>query len=264
MDKKKLEEALPHAVAAAETWAAWGLELASRVEEGLGHWEESEKWIREEAQAYPTGAAYEWYFWCRRTGRGNISEASKLAQPYFNAEHLRTYLDGRRRLLTYHLCENNTTDALEDAKASLKLAEEAKVDDDELPYDELHLALIATELKEKEVADVAIKETRRLSEKFREKYPDFSDINIAVCDVLDGKPPAEDAVAKLDEQLDKKTNKNSRCYYEYLFGRAYDLTANPDMADKYLKLCVTNGPFHRYDATLAGKYLADRHKTSRP
>ncbi|HEX3601231.1 MAG TPA: hypothetical protein VHU84_13860, partial [Lacipirellulaceae bacterium] len=115
IDKGKLDEALPHALAAAETWAAWGLELASRVEEGLGHWDESEKWIREEAQAYPTGAADKWYLWCRRTGRGDISEATKLAQPYFNAERLRTYLDGRRKLLTYHLCENSTTDALDDA-----------------------------------------------------------------------------------------------------------------------------------------------------
>ncbi|HVT28712.1 MAG TPA: tetratricopeptide repeat protein, partial [Lacipirellulaceae bacterium] len=55
IDKDNLKEAEPHALAAAETWSAWGLELASRVEEGLGHWNDSEKWIREESTNYPTG-----------------------------------------------------------------------------------------------------------------------------------------------------------------------------------------------------------------
>jgi hypothetical protein len=154
--------------------------------------------------------------------------------------------------------------AFDNAKNCTKITEATHMSAEDMVYEQLHLALIARELKETDVAQAAIKTIRELCEKFRDKYPDFCDVNIAVCDVLEGKPIDENAAAKLDEQIEKKSNKDSRCNYEYFLGRAYDLAGNKDLADKYWKRCVTRGPFDRYNATLAGKYLSDRHKTSRP
>ncbi len=264
LDKGKWAEAEPHAVAAAETWSAWGMLLASRVCEGLGHWEDSEKWARETSTSYPTGSGDEWYFWCRRTGRGDLSSARKLMENYIQAGWIKTSLDGQLKLATFHILENDLESAFVDSQRALELAKAKKTADDDLVYEELCLALVAKELKKDDDAATAIKETRRLSEAFRQKHPAFSDANIDVCDVLDGNELSDATLQKFDKQLEKDINKNSRCNYEYFLGRAYDLAGDKDKAEEYWNECVTHGPFDRYSATLAGKYLCDQHKTSRP
>jgi tetratricopeptide (TPR) repeat protein len=263
IDKGKWAEAEPHATAAAETWSAWGLELASRVDEGLGHWDESEKWIREMANAYPSSSANEWYFWCRRTGRGNLDAARKLVQNYFNAEWIKANVDGQLKVFTYHLSDNDVRAAFEDVKKIVKLAEANHEADDNLVYYQMHLALVARELKEADAAAAAIKEIRELSEQYREKHPNFSAFNIATCDILDGKTLADDTRVAIVEKMEKQP-KEIRCNCYYFFGKAYDLAGNKELAEQYWKQCVTRGPFDRYNATLAGKYLSDRNKTSRP
>jgi len=262
--KGKWNEAAPHAVAAAETWSAWGLLLASRCYEGLGRWDESEKWVREAATAYPTSSGHEWYFWCRRTGRGDVDSARKLAEQTLSAERFQRQLGSQAKLLTQRVLDNNIQDAFEVAKNYVQLAANQNVADDDIVYEQLHLALLATELKQQEIAHSTIQEVRRKSAAFREQYPDFSDVNIAVCDVLDGKPPSAEGIARLNQQLEEKVNEASRCNYRYFLGRAFDLTGNKELAEAYWLECVTKGPFDRQNATLAGKYLSDRNKTSRP
>src|SRR5690606_20789468 len=68
-------KAKPHALEAAQTYSGWGLLCASRICEGLGHWEESEQWVRACCDSYPTSSGYRLYFWCRRTGRGDVDTA---------------------------------------------------------------------------------------------------------------------------------------------------------------------------------------------
>jgi tetratricopeptide (TPR) repeat protein len=262
IDKGKWEEAESHATAAAETWAAWGLELASRVDEGLGRWEESEKWIREEANAYPSSSADEWYFWCRRTGRGNLEEARAQMQTYIKQEWIKTNVDGQLKVFTYHSAENDLKAAFEDAKNIVNLAEEHHESDD-MDYYQLHLALAGRALKETDVTTTAIKEVRELSEKTREKHPNLSAFNIAICDILDGKTIPDDTRADIVAKMERQP-KEVRCNCNYFLGRAYDLAGNKELAEQYWKQCVTRGPFGRYNATLAGKYLSDRNKTSRP
>ena len=87
--------------------------------------------------------------------------------------------------------------------------------------------------------------------------------NVVICDILDGKAIADDVLADIVAKMEKQP-KEVRCNCYYFLGRAYDLTGNKELAEKYWKECVTRGPFDRYNGTLAGKYLADRHKTSRP
>jgi tetratricopeptide (TPR) repeat protein len=262
IDKGKWEEAEPHATAAAETWSAWGLEVASRVNEGLGRWEESEKWIREQANAYPTTSADEWYFWCRRTGRGNVDQARQLMPAYFKQEWIKTNLDGLAKLFTFHVAENDLRGALDDAKNFVSLAE-AQHESNDMEYYQLHLAFVARELKETAATTAAIKEIRELTEESRKKHPNLSAFYVAICDILDGKTIADDARADIVAKMEQQP-KETRCNCYYFLGKAYDLTGNKELADQYWKQCVTRGPFARYNCVLAGKYLSDRNKTSRP
>jgi tetratricopeptide (TPR) repeat protein len=263
MDKGKWEEAEPHAKAAAETWSGWGLELGSRVNEGLGRWEESEKWIQQASTSYPSSSGDEWYFWCRRTGRGNVEEARPLIQTYFKQEWTKTSIDAQLKVFTYHLVENDAKAAFEDAKRIVSLAGEKHESDDSMDYYQIHLALVGRELKETEFTTRAIKDIRELSEQNREKHPNLSAFNIAICDLLDGKTIPDDVRADMIAKMDKQP-KEVRCNCYYFLGRAYDLAGNKEAAEQYCKECVMRGPFDRYNATLAGKYLADRNKTSRP
>ena len=102
-----------------------------------------------------------------------------------------------------------------------------------------------------------------MDEKCRAELPDFCAIDDATIKLMVGESLSEDESTKLNEQLENKLNKDSRCNYEYYIGRAYDLQGKPELADAYWQKCVTRGPFTRYNATLAGKYLSDRHGTSR-
>ena len=127
----------------------------------------------------------------------------------------------------------------------------------------VQMAIVAREMKETDVSQKGITDARRLIEQFRPKFPHLASIYTAICDVLDGKPPTEDALATIDKEMDGEPGP-IRVNSQYFLGRAYDLAGDRDHAEKYWKQCVTRGPYERYPATLAGKYLSDLHKTSRP
>jgi hypothetical protein len=229
----------------------------------LGHWDDSEKWIREASTNYPTSSGDEWYFWCRRTGRGNLDDARKVAQSLFSAEWITHDISGQLKLFTFHLSEHDTRAAFADLKNSVKLAETGHGLPEDLVRAQVQTAIVARELKETDAEQAAIKEARQLCEQFREKYANYYAIYVAICDVLEGKSLADDVITDIDKKIEGQA-KDVRVNCQYFLGRAFDLAGNKDQAEKYWKQCVTRGPFERYPATLAGKYLSDRHKTSRP
>ncbi len=71
--------ALPHAKICAEDGSQLGLYIAAQVTEALAQWTESEAYVRQLSERYPLHFATQWYFWCARTGRGDIAEAQLLA-----------------------------------------------------------------------------------------------------------------------------------------------------------------------------------------
>ncbi|WP_020468346.1 tetratricopeptide repeat protein [Zavarzinella formosa] len=84
MARKKFEEARPHAEAAGASGAAWGLECEGRCAEGRGDWELAERLIRSSTANY-TNFRNHWYFWCLRTGKGDLKGAEGQADAYLRA-----------------------------------------------------------------------------------------------------------------------------------------------------------------------------------
>lgn len=72
------KKALPYAEAAATSGAAFALILAGNVNERLENWEEAENHVRANSLRYEN-QALEWYFWCVRTGKGNLAAAERFA-----------------------------------------------------------------------------------------------------------------------------------------------------------------------------------------
>lgn len=82
MRQGKWNEAGPHAHAAGETYSASGLLCAARCSEGMEEWKLAEQYIRAMSERYDNSAD-EWYFWCIRTGAGDVEHARPLAEKYW-------------------------------------------------------------------------------------------------------------------------------------------------------------------------------------
>ena len=78
MSEKKWNEALPFAEAAAESYAGAALNCVCRCQEGLGHWKETEQWIKQIGERYDD-RRFTWFYWCLRTGHGDLKAARKYA-----------------------------------------------------------------------------------------------------------------------------------------------------------------------------------------
>jgi tetratricopeptide (TPR) repeat protein len=84
MSRKDFEKALPFAESAAETWAAWAMLCAHRCNEALENWDKAELYVRRTSERYDN--LYEhWYYWCIRTGKGDLKEAEKFMGEYFES-----------------------------------------------------------------------------------------------------------------------------------------------------------------------------------
>lgn len=265
ISKNEWEEAEPHALEAANTWSGSGLALAAFVYEGLNRWDESEKWVREESTSYPTYSGDEWYFWCRRTGRGDTKSARKVAEEYFSADWFGKSVDGLLKLFTCQLLDDDSSKAIDDIRACISLATQQQAVAVDRVYYQLHLALLAKEQNQDDEVSRAVAEARRIAQ--QEVTPAesaFSGVILFVCDILDGKKPDTEERAEADQQLSQLKEDYSRTNYNYFIGRAYELQGEKELADGYLRNALRRNTFERYNATLAGYYLSKRHGTSTP
>jgi tetratricopeptide (TPR) repeat protein len=264
MKQGKLQEAESHALEAAGTYSSGGLQLASDLYEGLGDWKESEKWIRELSNSYPSYDGQAWYFWCRRTGRGDVEAARVPAKQYFTTE-IKKEDDGLKRQLVYDLMEDNPQAALVDGEELVKMSESQNMSAEERIYAQLHFALVAKSLNHEESVRTSVASARRIAEEQRkESYEMMAAVGEAVCDQLSGKPLDHDRLNTFDQLL-ASAPEGHRCNFDYFIGRALELTGDVEHADSYYKDAVSKGPYDKYNAALAGYYVTKRNGgTSRP
>jgi tetratricopeptide (TPR) repeat protein len=81
MEKKDFKSALPYAQKAAESGAAAGLICLADCHEGLGDFKRAEQYVRECAEHYREPER--WFFWCKRTGKGDLESARAFAVETF-------------------------------------------------------------------------------------------------------------------------------------------------------------------------------------
>ena len=120
MAEEKWDDAEPHALAAAQTWSSWGLHLASQCYEGMGEWDKSEAFARNNAEAYGRHRLVRWYFWCRRTGRGDVRAAKVLAERYIRAPQNANNLNQLDLKGTYYQLEGNPQMAMKVYQAGIE------------------------------------------------------------------------------------------------------------------------------------------------
>lgn len=82
MRRGEFERAEPYAEGAAKSYASDGLRAAAVCAEGLQNWEKSETYHRANSKRYKRQQPG-WYFWCERTGHGDLAAAKLLARQYW-------------------------------------------------------------------------------------------------------------------------------------------------------------------------------------
>jgi tetratricopeptide (TPR) repeat protein len=271
ISREEWEAAEPHALAAAQTWSAWGLGLASTVCEALSQWEESEKWIREKATNYPSSSAYDWYSWCRRTGRGDVAEARKLAESVMTP----AWLAGHQLKAMFPfidcLLEDKPLQAIAHGKQLVE--DEASTDANNRVYVRMQLTLVAAEVKDDELLRSTIAEIRDIlaneSEALEALDPSLVEVVSTICNLAEAKSDEnadalpEASIVDLRSRLETFPINERRNYF-YLAGRALELRGNVEAADAYYRTIIDEAPFDKICRNLAGHRLAKRHGTSRP
>jgi tetratricopeptide (TPR) repeat protein len=85
MDLKQWDKARPYADAAATTGAGWAMLCGGSCAEGAGDWPRAEAWHRAVTERYPESDWARWYFFCKRTGHGDLKAARDFVDQYVTA-----------------------------------------------------------------------------------------------------------------------------------------------------------------------------------
>ncbi len=85
MDLKQWDKARQYADAAATTGAGWAMLCAGNCAEGARDWGRAETWNRAVTERYPETDFARWYFFCKRTGRGDLAAAHESLDQYLKA-----------------------------------------------------------------------------------------------------------------------------------------------------------------------------------
>ena len=244
-------EAKPYAIETARTWSARGLIKASFVAEMLGQWEESEKWIREASESYPTGSGWQWYFWCCRTGRGDLEAARLLAETYMRGLSEKT----RSECITQgacHLLEGDQQQALESYRKALAFKPT------------LTCTWMVAHLSRKLNDEPARTQTITALKNYLQKSTEPNDIKgfqTAAIQLLETGKASDELLKQLEAEYLKLVEINQGAFGYYL-GVELDAIGKPKLAEKYFRrsmICLKD----QTHGTLAGAELVEKHGTSR-
>jgi len=247
MEQREYEKARPYAEQAAQTWASWAMSCASESLEALRKWDSSEEWARNDAVRYPE-SRLKWYFWCRRTGHGDIKAAKSLAQELVDEYSARNPPAKQDWIGIFHLLNGQR-----------KLAYDAfQADHDQTRnyWSGFHVILLADELGETVTRDRVLNFFVKagVPEKTASTYA-LAKFAVLLHDAYRGSNGELD-LAALDEILDA-TTENQRMDIAYFAGRFLALRGRAEDSERYLKRCYASTEISQLNRTLAAAELLD-------
>jgi len=151
MGKRQWKRALPYATASAESYSNWGLLCAAACHEGLQEWDKAEEYVQAAAHRY-RGSSVAWYYFCRRTGHGDLEAARNLAKAYVEDPSAQEDLDARYVAAGFYILERQPHKAL--AIYGQSFARHAD------PFFGLWVVLLADEVKDAKARDAALARIR--------------------------------------------------------------------------------------------------------
>jgi tetratricopeptide (TPR) repeat protein len=238
----------PYAIDAASAGEEATAITASEVYEGLENWAKSEEHIRGVSMEARDKEKMSWYFWCRRTGRGDLDAARQLARQYMAAP-LANDIYAPESFGVLELLEGDRANALIQFDKAWGLRRESE-------WCGLHVVLLVAEDKDQQALDQALVKLLNQTKADDPATPaEVRDPVRLVVDQMAGGGGAAVNGDALMAALDRM-NREGRAKFGYFFGRIAELAGEKTAAEKCYRRSLDGGLFRQYNATLAGWRLA--------
>jgi tetratricopeptide (TPR) repeat protein len=252
------QKARPYAVDFGQTWADRGLRVAADITEGLAEWQESEQWARELAESYPSAEAPFWYLWCRRTGRGDLEAAKRLAEPWLGGGHRQTR-EFTMVEAVYYYTDGNLSAALASYQAAAAFRASFGCS--------LMVAHLARKVGDENTRTEALNAIQKAYlETTDQQTPDEAKTGaagMAILQLMKSGDASPEKLAKIEELLSVNVA-GVRTGLATCLALELDALGKKDEAEKYWRRAIVTVDADVTAATLAGFELAKRHGTSRP
>jgi len=196
-----------------------------------------------------------WFYWCQRTGQGDVTAAQEFALKHLESLEpplARLQLD---QIAVYYILTGEPEKAFEVFRASYQQSKH--------PYDAVHAALLADELKKPEARDAlyqSIAEVAKAALKSKSASPSSTAIARLAAQfhkcLAEGKEGTLDLEALM--KIIKTAPRGEPTNSYYFVGRFLDLRQEKKSAEKYLLLSATSPETIKYNCVLANSLLRNR------
>lgn len=249
------EKALPYALEAAQSWAAWAMVGAADCYEGLGDDENEGLWRGRLAERYPSQEdSLELYFWSRRSGVGNAPAMSRLLDPSMADWAGEPPSRKQHRVGVFYQLSGRP-------ELALAAYQKAAQDRSELQFAytaQLRIVLIAQELGNASLRDEALRALLSLRDPAMapfEKTGAWIERELARGE----QEPADLASAR---DLVASAKPEVRPALNYAIGRFLELRGRPEAANPFLDAAASSAPSRKtLSRILASAALRDRGVT---
>jgi tetratricopeptide (TPR) repeat protein len=251
----EMKKAKHHAELAGQTWSAWGLNTASYVTESLADWKASEEWIREMSTNYPSGSGYYWYLWCRRTGRGDVDSAKRLAQAYYDNPNQASTRETEAARGVFFLLESDYPRALECYKKALSFRPSFTCT--------AMVALLSRELGDSKTADQTLASMLEHYSQLGEERREIDVVGQALIEAFQKESISAEELAALEEKLAAIPETVNRSGFACCLAMHLDQKKQPKEAEEYYRKAMHVPAPDLFYSTLAGARLSEKYNTSR-
>ncbi|MBL9125075.1 MAG: hypothetical protein JNG90_15665 [Planctomycetaceae bacterium] len=231
MGQQDFEKARPYAEQAAQSGASWAMLCAADCLEGLGEFRAAEEYVAQNAGRYarqqPT-----WFFWCKRTGHGDLQQATALANEYFAQISPRATADDYHTMGIFNLMSGKELAARGAFRKAFQLAPE--------PYLAVHEALLADAAGEAAERDKALQLAIDTPVPKNDGQP-FNEASIALAKMFQQALAGGDGSALTREKLDPvldAVKSNGPGTIAYFTARFLETHGDQDLSKSYWERCA--------------------------
>lgn len=239
MRKDEWQKAEPHAMSAANSYSGWGLTTAAHCLEGLGKFDEAERFIRAASQRYEESSA-EWFLWCVRTDHGNLKAARAFADRFWKSSSPPFTRGHHFTLATGQIVKGDQKGAIATFREMYKK--------DKNPMDAVFAAVLADKNGDNELRDSLLHEV----ESSTDPEDSFVELSNLLRMITDDKGPWRPNEM---ESIMINSTYELTPYLYYLAGVFLDNHGDEKTGTQYLQCAATAFGFQNYGRTLAADEL---------